>query len=251
MAENREHTEKHIRFFHSTFSLLTSFREKLVKDSKHTTLVSKQELLMIDFCLGKPLLELQCDTYNYVSDLCKSYNRRKKINELDMVDMLDVLFFLTSTKYRFSDNDTSIIYWLQKASAFNLDNLPEDSLTLYAVAYFRIMLDVINKATYPTIVATDIKFSTDKEFYALKEKNYPILHAIIEQDLTNSNRMQSFYQHSSKTQTMPVGYQDFSTLWSVLGKITLWQQIGIEMKSKCLDDIFMKIFNKNRLFFDF
>lgn len=252
MADCKEHIEKHIRFFYSTFSSLTSFREKLVKDNEYTILGLKNKLLKIDFCLGKPLLELQDDTYNYVSDLCKSYNRRNKIDELDMMDMLDALFFLIATKYRLSDKNTSIIHWLQKASAFNLNHLPEDSLTPYAMTYFRIMLDIINKATCPAIVTTDIKFSTDREFYALEEKNYQTLYVIIEDDLINANRMHSLYQRSNNSSLIPpIGYEDFSTLWYTLGKITIWQQLGIEIKNESLDGIFMKIFKKDKMFFDY
>lgn len=252
MADNKEYIEKHIRFFYSTFSSLTSFRENLIKDNEYTNFRLKQKLLKIDFCLGKPLLELQDDTYNYVYSLCKSYNRRKKLDELDMMDMLDALFFLIATKYRLSHKDTSIIYWLQKASGFNLHNLHEDSLILYTVTYFRLLLDIINKIACPTIVATNIKFSTDKEFYALKEKNYPILYAIIEDDLTNANRMSNLYQRSCNPSLIPpIGYEDFSTLWYTLGKITVWQQMGIEIKKEWLNGIFMKIFKKDRMFFDY
>lgn len=251
MADNKEHIEKHIRFFYSTFSSLTSFREKLVKDNEYANLKLKQKLLKIDFCLGKPLLELQDDTYNYVSSLCKSYNRRKKLDELDMIDMLDALFFLIATKYRLSPKDTSIIHWLQKSSGFNLHNLHEDSLILYTVAYFRLLLDVINKTASPTIVTSNIKFSINREFYALNEKIYPTLYAIIKDDLTNANRMYSLYQRSHNSLILSIGYEDFSTLWYTLGKITMWQQMGIEIKKEWLDSIFMEIFKKDSMFFNY
>ena len=83
MTGNKEHIEKHIRFFYSSSSILASFKEEIVKDKETTVLETKWKLLEIDFCLGKSLVELQKGTYNYVSDLCKSYNRRKRLNELD------------------------------------------------------------------------------------------------------------------------------------------------------------------------
>lgn len=251
MTGNKEHIEKHIRFFYSSSSILASFKEEIVKDKETTVLETKWKLLEIDFCLGKSLVELQKDTYNYVSDLCKSYNRRKRLNELNMMKMLTAFFFLFATKHTLNNSNTSVVRWLQKASDFNLDNLLECDLILYAVTYFRIMLDICNKTTYPAIITTDVRFVADREFYALKDKNYSILYEIIEQDLTNANRMQSVYQRSSEPLIKPVGYQDFSALWYVLGKISLWRQIGIEVRSECLDDIFIRIFNKKRMFFDY
>lgn len=168
-----------------------------------------------------------------------------------MMKMLTAFFFLFATKHTLNNSNTSVVRWLQKASDFNLDNLLECDLILYAVTYFRIMLDICNKTTYPAIITTDVRFVADREFYALKDKNYSILYEIIEQDLTNANRMQSVYQRSSEPLIKPVGYQDFSALWYVLGKISLWRQIGIEVRSECLDDIFIRIFNKKRMFFDY
>lgn len=251
MTGNKEYIEKHIRFFYSSSSILASFKEEIVKDKETTVLETKWKLLEIDFCLGKSLVKLQKDTYNYVSDLCKSYNRRKRLNELDMMKMLTAFFFLFATKHTLNNSNTSVVRWLQKASDFNLDNLLECDLILYAVTYFRIMLDICNKTTYPAIITTDVRFVADREFYALKDKNYSILYEIIEQDLTNANRMQSVYQRSSEPLIKPVGYQDFSALWYVLGKNSLWRQIGIEVRSECLDDIFIRIFNKKRMFFDY
>lgn len=246
MTGNKEH----IRFFYSSSSALTSFKERIVKDKEYTILGTKRELLEIDFCLGKPLVTLQKDTYNYVSALCRSYNRRRRLNELDMMDILKAFFFLLATKRTLSTNNASIIHWLQKASHWNVDNLSECNLTLFAVTYFRLMLDICHSTTTSAITIPDVRFATDREFYALRDKNYPILYEIIEQDLTNANRMKSAYQRCGEHyKYQPIGYQDFSIIWYTLGKISLWQQLGIELKSECLDDIFIRTFNKKRMFF--
>lgn len=247
MIDNKEH----IRFFYSSFSVLASFKEGIVKDKENTALETKRKLLEIDFCLGKSLVALQKDTHNYVSALCKSYNRRQKLNGLDMMNILTAFFFLFGTKQTLANNNVSIVRWLQKASDWNVDNQSECNLTLFAVTYFRLILDIFSKTTSPAIISSNIRFAADREFYALKDKKYSILYEVIEQDLTNANRMQSIYQRSREPFTKPVGYQDFSILWYVLGKISLWQQIGIEMRSECLDDIFIRIFNKKRMFFDY
>lgn len=55
MIDNKEH----IRFFYSSFSVLASFKEGIVKDKENTALETKRKLLEIDFCLGKSLVALQ------------------------------------------------------------------------------------------------------------------------------------------------------------------------------------------------
>ena len=247
MTENKEH----IRFFYSSFSILTSFKERIVKDKAYTILETKRKLLEIDFCLSKPLVALQKDTYSYVYALCKSYNRRRRLNGLDMMNILKAFFFLLATKQTSSNNNVSITRWLRKASNWNVDNLLDGDLTLYAVTYFRLILKMCNSTTIPAITTLNFRFAADREFYALKDKNYSILYEIIEQDLTNANRMQSAYQLSCGSFTKPMGYEDFTIIWYTLGKIFLWQQLGMELKSECLDDIFIRIFNKKRMFFDY
>ena len=248
MTDNKEH----IRFFYSSSYILTSFKERIVNDKAYTILETKRKLLEIDFCLGKPLVALQKDTYNYVSALCKNYNHRRRLNGLDMINVLKAFFFLFATKQTLANNNVSITRWLQKASYWNVDNLLKCDLTLYAVTYFRLIVKMCNITTIPAITTLNVRFEADREFYALKDTNYSILYEIIEQDLTNANRMENAYQRNGEPFAyQPIGYQDFSAIWYTLGKISLWQQLGIELKSECLDDIFIRIFNKKRMFFDY
>ena len=169
-----------------------------------------------------------------------------------MINVLKAFFFLFATKQTLANNNVSITRWLQKASHWNVDNLLECDLTLFAITYFHLIFNMCNRTIIPAIVPPKVEFAADREFAALKDKNYSILYEIIEQDLTNANRMENAYQRNGEPFAyQPIGCQDFSAIWYTLGKISLWQQLGIELKSECLDDIFIRIFNKKRMFFDY
>lgn len=233
-----------IRFFYSTKDSLLTLKESLTEKKDFD---NKKSSLQIDFCLDVPLLDLQNQAILYYKKMYTLFNQRRRLKDIEMYDILDSVFYLVATKYEL--NNFKYNYKLD--NFLKITPLKKSSLFYYSRMYIELIQGKLLGFDDDRLINKNREKLDDfyVEFISVLNKNTSYLMHSIENDLKSVNRMRNLYQNHPQEKT--VGYQNFSSLLSLFGKILVWNFFGNKLEISTLDNIFMNEFNKKADFFYF
>lgn len=239
-----------IRFFYSSQQSLSSAKLSLYCH-KRTKIVLMKNELQLDFCMGIPLNHLIDSSLIYVKARCLNFKRKKYIDSVDYYDLLDAFFYLIATGYQLNRYEKWFVVFFEyyKKKIFLSTNACENraKLYLYLILNNDFIGDIFIRHIYDNKRILDVYY---EEFVAIIEKNNLKLYDILSIILKSCNRMKSFYNRTEEN-CLSVGYQDFSAIFSVLGMLTLWKNMGINLNNETVNKIFKREFGKDMSFFNF
>ncbi len=244
----------HIRFFYSNEQDLLSAKNKfLVKDSQYRNIDDVRNILHLNFCMGFPLHDLAGCSLEYIKMWCLRFKRNKNVSSVDYFDLLDSFFYLMATGHQIKASDKWLVSFSRCFSEkVFLDG--EDDFENRSKVY---LLLIQNYTLQQGIDLPKLIYENEnrlgsyyKEFVGLINKDSSELYTLLSAELRSCNRMKQYYERN-KNAEFCVGYQDFSSILSVLGRLRLWEAMGLKLDDIIVNEIFNKEFDKDISFFDF
>lgn len=244
----------HIRFFYSNERNLLSAKNKfLVKDSPYRNIDDVRNILHLNFCMGFPLHDLAGDSLEYVKMGCLRFKRKKSFSSVDYYNLLDSFLYLIATGYQFKASDKWLVSFSKCFSEkVFLDG--EDDFENRSKVYLLLIQSYAlqQEIDLPKFIYENENRLGDyyKEFVGLINKDSSELYTLLSTELRSCNRMKQYYERNKDIEVC-VGYQDFSSILSVLGILILWKAMGLKLDNIIVNEIFNKEFDKDISFFDF
>ncbi|MDR1452219.1 MAG: hypothetical protein LBI57_07840, partial [Helicobacteraceae bacterium] len=208
--------------------------------------------LQLNFCLNIPLIDLKNDSLNYLKDYCKLFEIKKSFSSIEYFNLIDSFFYLIATGYTYDNINEQCAFcleYLNKKVRIGKNEF-KNSSKIYLLLLYQYFLK-------KELIDISIIYKNKKclgEFYngfeGIADKNYLTLYNVIATELINANRMKRIYLNA-KNKPKGIGYQNFSSIFSTLGKIEFWRRIGIELDMDIVNKKFVIEFEKEFSYFKF
>lgn len=244
--------DNNIRFFYSSKEELIALKAKKNAELDNNCLDVDLSIIQLEFCMGTPLHSMQNHVYNYTNRILNKYIRESK-PDLDLFNVLDSVFYLIATGYPIQLDNAILDLIKEVVNLYRIKD--DDDFTSYSLAYLFIISHLneeLNIANYTRYCLNNIiKNKSDyfEEFDALKYKKIDFLYLLVEQELQNVNRMKNYYLRFDVIKNRTVGYQDFTSILSLVGKLCLWTKIGVLLEYNSLNRIFVHVLEHDICFF--
>ncbi|WP_281323355.1 hypothetical protein [Flavobacterium aestivum] len=241
---------ENIRFFYSNREALISFQNE-IKGSDTIEKLKKE--IQLKFCLDYSFQNLKTISLEYFSLYVDKIIKNKEEETFEYCDLLDSIFYLFITNCNFKENDIKDKFELLRAH-INFDKQSkieiEDELLNYSKTYISLIIQkVLFGEINDPIINENSELLGYDEFNAPPTKHDAMLYEVIKMDLASINRMKNLYKKNPLTE--PVGFQDFSNMFSTLGKIEFWKKLDTNLDKNIIDQLFINEFGKSLNYFSF